>query len=80
MVHVPGDRWIRTYSEETLRALLEGFEVLSLLPTHYVPSGPFEMAAGPLDLQGVLQVEARLRAEPHTRHLHRAWMFAARAR
>ncbi len=79
VVHVPGDRWIRTFDREELEDLLAGWEILQLRPTHYVPSGPFEAAAGPVDLPAVLELEARLAAHPATRPWHRAWTFAARA-
>lgn len=78
VVHIPGDRWIRTYTEADLRELLAGWELERVVPTHYVPSGPFELAAGTLDLGRVLDLEARLRAHPITAPLSRAWLVAAR--
>jgi len=78
VVHVPGDRWIRTYDESTLRNLLGDWELLELVPTHYAVSGPFEAAAGPLALPALLEVEDRLRKHPLAKPWHRAWLFAAR--
>jgi SAM-dependent methyltransferase len=80
VVHVPGDRWIRTFTGEDFQSLLEGagFTVERLVPTHYVPSGPFEAAAGSLDLDGIMALEARLRADPVTAPLNRAWLAVAR--
>lgn len=78
VVHVPGDRWVRTYTEEALRALLAGWELLELWPTHYALSGPFELSAGPLSVQEALATEARLRAHPVAGPLNRAWSFVAR--
>ena len=80
IIHVPGDRWIRTYTEADLRALLAdaGFEIEAVVPTHYVPSGPFELAGGELALAEVLALEARLRAHPVTAPLNRAWLAVAR--
>ncbi|MCB9760854.1 MAG: class I SAM-dependent methyltransferase [Alphaproteobacteria bacterium] len=78
VVHVPGDRWVRTFTEPDLRALLADFEILACVPTHYIPSGPFELAGGGLDLDGVLAWEARLRERPETAHLNRAWTAVAR--
>jgi len=79
VVHVPGDRWIKTYEKRELEALLEDWEILSLVPTHYVSSGPFEAAAGDMDLQKILAWEAKLRTHDQTRHLNRAWTAVARA-
>ena len=78
VVHVPHDRWIQTYTEESLRELLDGWEILYLIPTHYIPSGPFEAAAGELSLMEIFDLEAQLRSRGQTTHQHRAWMFVAR--
>ncbi len=79
VVHVPGDLWVRTYEQEDLQALLsECFDVERMLPTHYTLSGPFEAAAGPLDLPALLELEGRLRKHPQTAHLNRAWLAVAR--
>ena len=79
VVHVPGDRWIRTYDEASLRDLFAGWTLEALVPTHYAASGPFEAAAGPLTLSELLAVEDRLRKHPIAHPWHRAWLFAARA-
>ena len=78
VVHRPGDMWVRTYEREAFKALLSPFEVEWLEATHYTLSGPFEAAAGPMDLSELLGAEARLRAHPATAHLNRAWMAVAR--
>ena len=78
VVHVPGDRWIRTYTQEDLLELLSDWEVLMLRPSHYASSGPFEAAAGPMDLSELLVAEQALQQQPETTHLHRAWMAVAR--
>ena len=80
VVHVPGDRWINTYSEENLRELFCDWEILYLMPTHYIPSGPYEAVAGELNLIEVIDLEAQLRARPATTHQNRAWMLVARPR
>lgn len=81
VVHIPGDRWVRTFDEAQLRALLEPrFEILEVLPTHYAFSGPFEAVAGPLSVQDALAVERRLRAHPVASGLNRAWSAVARRR
>ena len=36
VVHVDGDRWVRTYTEADLRDVLKGLEILELEPSHYV--------------------------------------------
>ena len=81
VVHVPGDMWVRTYTEDDLVDLLgDAWEIESVVPTHYIPSGPFESAAGELELDQVIAAEERLRANPVTRPLNRAWMLVARPR
>ena len=81
VVHVPGDLWVRTYTAEAIFDLFgESWEIEDLLPTHYVPSGPFEAAAGELELDQVLAAEATLRLHPVTRDWNRAWMLVARPR
>jgi SAM-dependent methyltransferase len=75
---MPGDRFVRTFSEARLRDLLQGWELLLLKPSHYVLSGPFEQAAGPLGLEALIGWEDRLRAHPVFGPLHRAWTFVAR--
>lgn len=77
-VFVPGDRFVRTYSEAKLREALQGWELLLLTPSHYVRSGPFEQAAGPMALDALIAWEDRLRAHPVLGPLHRAWAFVAR--
>lgn len=79
-VAVPGDRWVRTCDEGVVRALLAGFEIVDLLPTHYAIAGPFEAAAGEGDLGALLAWEARCRAHPATRPWNRAWTALARKR
>ncbi|NOY28122.1 MAG: class I SAM-dependent methyltransferase [Oligoflexia bacterium] len=80
VVHQPGDRWVRTYTEDRLRRLLEDWEILELWPTHYALSGPFEMIAGELDVDEALALEARLRAHPVSGPLNRAFAVVARPR
>jgi len=80
IVHAPGDRWVRTYTEESLREALADFEILHLWPTHYAHSGPFELATGPLPVAKALALEARLRAHPVSHPLNRAWAVVARPR
>ncbi len=79
IVHVPGDRWVRTYEEADVRAILRdaGFELAALRPSHYALSGPFEQAAGALEVDEALALEARLRAHPVAAGLNRAWMAVA---
>ena len=85
-LHLPGDRMVQTYDEAGLRALLSGWEILDLRPTHYTWSGPFELLArdlgGPDDpdarLDALLDLEERLRNHPIAAPLHRAWTAVAR--
>jgi SAM-dependent methyltransferase len=78
IVHVPGDRWIRTYTEEMVHELLAGWRIESLVPTHYAFSGPFEFSTGAMEVEEALALEARLRAHPVSRPLNRAWAVVAR--
>jgi SAM-dependent methyltransferase len=79
IVHVPRDRWVRTYDEARFRALLQGWEIVTFLPTHYVLSGPFELSAGEeADMDKIRDWEARLRAHPITGPLNRAWTAVVR--
>lgn len=83
VVHVPGDRWVRTYDEASLRALLaplleQGAQIERMVPTHYIPSGPFELAGGELELPQLLALEQALRDQPKTAHLNRAWTAVIR--
>ena len=80
VVHVEGDRWVQTYTEEMLRTLLSDFEIISIEPSHYVLSGPFEAAAGDIDIDTIRAFEKRLRADPVCLPLNRAWMAAVRWR
>lgn len=78
VVHVPGDKWVRTFDRAALTALLADFTIERLDPTHYLPSGPFEDAAGVRSPDEVERWEARLREHPVTAPLHRAWIGVAR--
>ena len=51
IVHVPHDRWIRTYTEESIRDLLKDFDITFIERTHYTLSGPFEWAMGDVTIQ-----------------------------
>jgi S-adenosylmethionine-dependent methyltransferase len=78
IVHVPQDRFVRTFSREAIEALLDGLEVRDLHPSHYALSGPLESAAGPLGVGEALELEAQLREHPAVKHLNRAWMVVVR--
>lgn len=81
VVHIPGDRWVRTFEAEDLRALLEReLDVLLLEPSHYTWSGAFEAVSGEPDLETALALEAELAAHPRARWLNRAWVAVARRR
>lgn len=77
IVHVPHDRWVRTYDEIALRELLSGWRIAQLVPTHYSCSGPFEQAAGAQNLEQALALDKRLREHPVTRPWNRAWTVVA---
>jgi len=80
VVHVDGDRWVKTYTEESLRHALRSMDVVDVRPSHYVLSGPFEAAAGDMSLEEIRAMEQRLRSHPVTAPLNRAWMATARPR
>jgi SAM-dependent methyltransferase len=83
VVWIPGDRWVRTFDGPALRATLEGagFEVLELVPSHWVPDGPLE-DVGPesVSFQELLALEERCRVHPVWGPLNRLWLAAARRR
>ena len=78
IVHVEKDRWIRTYTKEDICDLLKDFHILHIQPSHYVLSGPFEMATGKVDLDQALELEDKLRQHPIAKDLNRAWMVVAK--
>ena len=80
IVHVEDDRWVQTYTEKGLRNLLSDFEIVSLEPSHYVLSGPFEAAAGDIDIDTIRAFEKRLQQDEVCKDLNRAWMAAVRWR
>jgi SAM-dependent methyltransferase len=77
IVHVPGDRWIRTCTEQMFRSWLAPLEIRELIASHYALSGPFEAASRPRDLEETLLLEARLREHPIAGPCNRAWMAVA---
>lgn len=78
VVHAPGDRWVRTFDEADLRALLTGLTVEVLEPSHYLSSGPLQQVAGDLELDELAAWEERARAHPVIGRLNRAWTVVAR--
>jgi SAM-dependent methyltransferase len=78
IVHAPGDRWVRTFTEESLRSLLAEAELVEVIPSHFAFSGPFENIVGSLDAERALRVESLLRSHPLAGQLNRAWMAVAR--
>lgn len=83
VLHVDGERWVRTVDEATLRQLLDeaGFEVEMLLPSHWIPDGPLEgVAPDEVSLEELLALEDRCRRHPVYGPLHRLWLVVARPR
>jgi len=78
VVHVPGDRWVQTYTEETLRGLLVEWEILELAPSHYVLSGPLEAQWDGEDLEALRALERAARMDEETGGLNRAWTAVVR--
>ena len=77
IIHVPHDRWIRTYTKEDVIKLLSHFSSVQIQPSHYAFSGPFEMATGLLPAQEAIRIEERFRNHPIASQLNRAWMVIA---
>ncbi len=79
-VDVPGDRWVRTFDEQAVRALVAaaGLELEALVPTHYVTDGPLERVAPRLPIDALVAVEERCRNHPVWAPLHRIWTVRAR--
>ena len=77
VVHVPHDRWIRTYTKEGLKELLSPFTLLNIQPSHYTLSGPFENIVGRPDKSTLLSLEHQLRMHPVANRLNRAWTVVA---
>ena len=78
IVHIPHDRWIRTYQKLDLENLLSKFRSVQIQPSHYAFSGPFEMATGLLPSQEAIRIEKRFRSHPIASQLNRAWMVIAK--
>ena len=78
IVHIPQDRWIRTYTREDIMELLRDFAHVEIQPSHYAFSGPFEMATGLLPIEEAIRIEERFRNHPIANQLNRAWMVIAR--
>ena len=80
VVHCPGDRWVKTYTEEELRTLLEGagLRVETIVPTHYFTDGPLERSLPDVvELPYLLDLEAQCRTHPIWGPLNRAWTAVA---
>jgi S-adenosylmethionine-dependent methyltransferase len=80
VIDKPGDRWVRTFDADELRALLTGagLRVDLLEATHYVPDGPLERCLDPqLSLERLLEVEEACRRHRVWAPLHRIWTCAA---
>jgi 2-polyprenyl-3-methyl-5-hydroxy-6-metoxy-1,4-benzoquinol methylase len=76
----PGDRWVKTYTEAELRALLEGagLRVETIVPTHYFTDGPLERSLPEVvELPYLLGLEERCRVHPIWAPLNRAWTAVA---
>jgi len=79
VVHIPGDRWVRTMDREQLEAALSesGFQVERIRATHYLTDGPLEGVLGECSLAEILELEQRCRAHPVWRPLNRLWTAVA---
>lgn len=76
VVWEPGQGWLRTYTEDRVRALLDAAELecVLLTPTHYVTDGPLErVSPRSSSLEEVLDWDARCRRHPVWSPLQRVW-------
>jgi 2-polyprenyl-3-methyl-5-hydroxy-6-metoxy-1,4-benzoquinol methylase len=76
----PGDRWVKTYTREELRQLLEGagLRVEKIVGTHYLTDGPLERSLPEsVELPYLLELEERCREHPVWAPLNRAWTAVA---
>ncbi len=78
VVHVPGDRFVRTFTAESLRELLAGWTIERLVPSHYTLGGPLQQVAGELTREALFAREDELATHPVFAPLNRAWIVVAR--
>lgn len=81
VVHVPGEGWVRTFTRHGLRTALTeaGFELVEVVPTHYVLDGPLEQVAPPLmTVADALAWDRTAAAHPVWSPLNRLWTAVAR--
>ena len=81
LVDCPDERWVRTYTAETVEAWVGGvgLELEAIQPSHWIPDGPLEgIAPDSLSLEELVALEARCRAHPAWGPLHRLWLVTAR--
>ena len=76
VIHVPGERWVRTYREEDLVQALEaaGLDVVRTTPMLYVADGPLERTMPEsASLEELLAWEEACRVHPVWAPLNRIW-------
>lgn len=81
VLDLPGDRWVRTYDEAAIEALVTGagLELVEQIASHWVPDGPLEGCAPPdLSLEELIALEDQCRVHPVWSPLHRLWLVEAR--
>ncbi len=80
VVDLPGDRWVRTHDEDSVRALISsaGLELEQLAPSHWLTDGPLEGVLGEMTLEELVEAEAKLAEHPVWGPLHRLWIGVAR--
>ncbi len=79
VLHIPGDRYVRTFDEVDVRALFQGWALPTLERSHYVLSGPLQQLAGDVDADALFAWEDRLRGHSVLGQLNRAWIGVAHA-
>ena len=80
VIHIPGDRWVRTWTREDLWSLLNeaGLHVERMVPMLYIMDGPLEpVMPESLSLEEIIDAEDRCRKHPVWGPLNRIWTAAA---
>jgi 2-polyprenyl-3-methyl-5-hydroxy-6-metoxy-1,4-benzoquinol methylase len=83
IVSTDGERWVHTFDEASLRAVLqqEGFRILDLRPSHWLTDGPLEaVMPESMTLEELVAADERCAKHPVFGPLNRLWLVAAEVR
>ena len=79
VVHIPGDRWVQTYRQADVEALMThaGLRVESVVPMMYLTDGPLErVMPQSASIEDLVALEARCRAHRVWGPMNRIWSAA----